>query len=177
MICNGIDTDQLAAFSEVLAGDPGVGTASARVRTRWEERYRMRADAEELAFGGERIPRDSALPTDRPAALGGADRGPAPGELVLAALGACVAQAFIEGASMRGVQLDRLEVAAEGHLDLRGSVGVDGVRPGMSRVHLDVEVASDADTEVLDALLAEAVRRSPIADSLAAGVQIGARVR
>jgi hypothetical protein len=38
-------------------------------------------------------------------------------------------------------------------------------------------VACDADGEVVDGLLADAVRRSPIADSLAPAVQVGASVR
>ena len=177
MLCNGIDTDQLAAFGESVVSHPDAAELSARVRTRWEDRYRMRAVAEELQHGGERIPRAATLLTDRPRALGGADHGPAPGELLLAALGSCIAQSLIEGAAMTGVQVDRLEVSAEARVDLRGNVGVAGVRPGLSRIHLDVEVASQADDNVLEGLLAEAVRRSPIADSLAAGVEIGAGVR
>jgi putative redox protein len=177
MICNGIDTDQLAAFGEMVVTDPAAATLSAQVRTRWEGSYRTRASAEGLDRGGERIPRAATLPTDRPQALGGGDRGPAPGELLLVALGACVAQSFIEGAAIIGLRVDRLEISAEGVLDLRGNAGVAGVRPGLSRVHLDVEVESGAGSEVLEGLLAEAVRRSPVADSLAAGVEIGAGVR
>ena len=78
---------------------------------------------------------------------------------------------------MIGVQIDRLEIATEGHLDLRGTAGVQGVRPGLTRIHLDVEVESDADEQVVDRLLTDAVRRSPIADSLAAGVQLDTSVR
>jgi putative redox protein len=176
MICNGIDTDQLTSFGEQVVSDPDSASLSARVRTRWEESYHTRATTEGFHCGGEQIPRSATLPMDRPQALGGADRGAAPGELVLAALGSCVAQAFIEGAAMHSVQIERLQIAAEGHLDLRGNVGVEGVRPGLSRIHLDVEVASGADEDVVDGLLAEAVRRSPVADSLAAGVPIAASV-
>jgi uncharacterized OsmC-like protein len=177
MICNGIDTGQLAAFGELVVDDPRTAIASARVRTRWEERYRTRVSTEEFAVGGERVIRGATLTLDRPRVLGGGDGGPAPGELVLAALGSCVAQAFLEEASMSGVEVERFELSAEGHLDLRGNVGVEGVRPGITRIDLDVEVESSAGPEVLDGLLAGAVRRSPVADSLAAGVQIDAMLR
>lgn len=177
MICNGIDTDQLAAFGEMVTGGPDAGIISARVRTRWEERYHTSVTAEGFDLAGDRIPRSVTLPVDRPQALGGTDRGPAPGELVLAALGSCVAQTFIEAAAMTSTQVDRLEISVEGHLDLRGNAGVEGVRPGLSRIHLDVEVDADADDDVLDGLLADAVRRSPVADSLAAGVHVIASVR
>jgi uncharacterized OsmC-like protein len=177
MICNGIDTDQLVAFGEMVTRGPEAGIMSARVRTRWEERYRTSVTAEEFDLAGDRISRAATFPVDRPQALGGGDRGPAPGELLLAALGSCVAQSFIEGAAMTGVRVDRLEISIEGRLDLRGNAGVEGVRPGLSRIYLDVEVESDVDADLLDGLLADAVRRSPVADSLVAGVYVGASVR
>ncbi|TVR25221.1 MAG: OsmC family peroxiredoxin [Nitriliruptor sp.] len=177
MICNGIDTDQLAAFAGLVTSGPEAVIVSTRVRTRWEERYRTHVAAEGFELGADRIPRSATLSVDRPQELGGTDGGPAPGELILAALGSCVAQTFVEAAAMTGVRVDRLELAAQGNLDLRGNAGVEGVRPGLARIHLDVEVACDADEGVVDALLADAVRRSPIADSLAAGVQVRASVR
>jgi len=177
MICNGIDTDQLAAFAGMVTSGPDAGIVAAQVRTRWEERYRTHVAAEGFELGSDPIPRSATLAVDRPQELGGTDVGPAPGELILAALGSCVAQTFIEAAAMTGVRVDRLEIAAVGHLDLRGNAGVEEVRAGLTRIHLDVEVACDADEEVVDGLLADAVRRSPIADSLTAGVQVGASVR
>jgi uncharacterized OsmC-like protein len=176
MICNGIDTDQLAAFGEMVTSGPDAGIVAARVRTRWEERYRTHVAAEGFELGDDRIPRTATLAVDRPQALGGADRGPAPAELVLAALGSCVAQTFVEAAAMTGVQVDAFEIAVEGHLDLRGNAGAEGVRPGLTRIDLDVEVKSDADDDVVERLLADAVRRSPVADSLVVGVQVVASV-
>jgi uncharacterized OsmC-like protein len=177
MICNGMDTDQLAALGEIVVSDPAAATVAARVRTRWEEGYATRASTEELLCGPERIAREATLPVDLPQAFGGSDRGPAPAEMILAALGSCVAQGFVEAAAIAGVQVDRLEVAVEGHLDLRGNAGVEGVRPGLSTIHLDVEVESRVDGGVLDGLLSEAVRLSPVADSLTAGVEIVASTR
>jgi uncharacterized OsmC-like protein len=177
VIRNGIDIDHLAALGEVVVDDPAAAIVSARVRTRWDDRYRTRATTEELELGRQRIPRGTTLPVDLPHALGGTDRGPTPGELLLAALGSCVAQAFVEGAAMTGIPVERLEIAVEGQLDLRGTAGIDGVRPGMSRIHLDVAVEAGAGEAEVDALLTEALRRSPVADSLTAGVEVGARVR
>jgi uncharacterized OsmC-like protein len=172
MICNGIDTDQLATFGELVVTDPDAARVTASVQSRWEGRYGTSVTTGAFTFGGERFPRDASMALDRPQALGGADQGPAPGELLLAALGSCVAQTFVEAAAMTGVAIERLVITAEGHLDLRGNAGVDGVRPGLSRIDLDVEVDAAVDDEVVTALLADAVRRSPVADSLAAGVTI-----
>ena len=177
MTCNGIDTQQLAALGELVTSNPDVAAVSACVRTHWEGGYTSRTSTEELTFGDDQIPRGATLPADLPEALGGDDLGPAPGEVLLAALCACVTQAFVEGAAITGTQIERLEISARGHLDLRGNAGVAGVRPGLSKIHLDVEVEADTDEAVLDELLSEALRRSPVADSLTAGVAIDASVR
>ena len=79
MICNGIDTDQLAAFAEMVTRGPEAGIVTARVRTRWEERYQTHVTTDGFDLGGDRIPRSGALGVDRPQALGGADLGPRPG--------------------------------------------------------------------------------------------------
>lgn len=177
MICNGIDTDRLAAFGGFVAEHPDAATLSARVATRWNESYRTEAGTAAFEFAGEAIPRTTSLSSDLPRVLGGDDAGPTPGELVLAALGSCVAQAFVESAAMAGVSIDHLEVAAEGHLDLRGIVGFAGVRPGFARIHLDIQVASSADAAQIDQLAAAALQRSPVADTVRSGVQVDASVR
>ena len=172
MICNGIDTDQLTGFGERASRHPEAACLTARVHSRWQGHYRTSVTAPEFVLGGQRIPRKTTMTLDRPVALGGTDRGPAPGELLLAALGSCVTQTFVESAAMAGIRVDRVAITAEGELDLRGNAGVEDVRPGMARIHLDVEVDADAGDEVVVALLADAVRRSPVADSLRAGVAI-----
>jgi uncharacterized OsmC-like protein len=177
MICNGIDTDRLAAFGGFVAEHPDAATLSTRVATRWEESYRTEAATTAFKLAGEPIPRTTSLSSDLPRALGGDEAGPTPGELVLAALGSCVAQAFVESAAMTGVSIDHLEVAAEGHLDLRGIVGFAGARPGFSRIHLDIQVASSTDAAQIDELVAAALHRSPVADTVRAGVPVDASVR
>jgi uncharacterized OsmC-like protein len=172
MICNGIDTGQLATLAETLVTHPDEARVSAQVRTGWEDRYRLRVRSEELTLGAQRFPRGTALTVDLPPALGGTDVGPTPGELVLMALGACVTQSFIETAAATGVRIDGLDVTIEGSLDLRGTAGVEGVRPGMSHIHLAAEVESADDEDVLQSLLTVALQRSPVADSLRAGVTI-----
>lgn len=177
MICNGIDTDQLRGLATALVDQPPLAAASIEVEASWEERYRLTASARGITCGGQQVERSSHVLTDRPAALGGADTGPAPGELLLSALGACVAQAFVEGAALQAIEVHEFRLRVEGHLDLRGTLGAPEVHPGLARIELAAEVAADTDEPTLATLLDDAVRRSPVADSLMAGVTIAARVR
>jgi uncharacterized OsmC-like protein len=83
--------------------------------------------------------RGHALTVDEPPALGGADLGPNPVEHALIALASCQAVTYRFWAAQLGIELDGLEVVAEGDLDVRGFFGFDdGVRPGFTSVRLKV---------------------------------------
>src|SRR3954451_15394492 len=109
--------------------------------------------------------RDHTLEVDEPAVLAGGDASANPVEYALASLASCQAITYRFWAAKLGIQLDGLEVAAEGDLDLQGFFGLDaGVRPGFTGIRLDItplgpepaerygELADavDADCPVLD---------------------------
>ena len=163
---NGIDLDEVTRFTRLLTAQPAAGQTSLRTRHRWDGSYLVTATGEELRVAGGALPRSHTVVSDRPVAFAGGDRGPVPGELVLAALAACITGQFVEQAAVRGVTLTSVDLSCEAHLDLRGSLGLGELRPGLQRIAVQAEVASSAGAQVLDELLARAVRTSPVADSL-----------
>jgi uncharacterized OsmC-like protein len=177
MIRNGIEVDEVAGFVELLRTTPAAGVASLRSEHRWRDGYRLDWRAEQVTLADQRIARRHTLRLDLPTELGGADYGPAPGELVAAALGACVAHQFVEHAAQRGVVLDALEVTCESHLDLRGAYQVADVRPGWSEARIQLSVRTEASDEVLAELLRDAVRTSPVLDTVAHPVPMQPSVR
>jgi putative redox protein len=79
------------------------------------------------------------ITVDEPAALGGANLGANPVEHALIALASCQAITYRFWAAKLGIELDSVEVAAEGDLDVRGFFGFDeSVRPGFTAVRLKV---------------------------------------
>jgi uncharacterized OsmC-like protein len=83
--------------------------------------------------------RGHQLTVDEPPALGGADLGANPVEHALIALASCQAITYRFWAAQLGIELDGLEVIAEGDLDVRGFFGIDDdVRPGFTAVRLKV---------------------------------------
>ena len=85
------------------------------------------------------VSRDHTLEVDEPAALAGGDASANPVEYALASLASCQAITYRFWAAKLGIQLDGLEVAAEGDLDLQGFFGLDDdVRPGFTGIRLDV---------------------------------------
>lgn len=177
MIRNGIDTEQEAGFAQLLQTTPDAGAVSVRTSQRWHDARVVDSSADEVEVAGAVLPRSHRIRVDLPEELGGGDRGPAPGELLLTALAACVTQQLVGLAASQGVDLDGVEVSCEGHLDLRGAYGIDGVRPGLSEVHLRLEVRSGASQAVVDELFASAVCTSPVADTVRGQVTVRPAVR
>jgi len=83
--------------------------------------------------------RGHEITVDEPPVLGGTDVGANPVEHALIALASCQAITYRFWAAQLGIELDGLEVIAEGDLDVRGFFGFDdSVRPGFTSVRLKV---------------------------------------
>ncbi|QSB14462.1 OsmC family protein [Natronosporangium hydrolyticum] len=177
MIRNGIEVDQVTGFAEVLRTTPAAGDARLRTEHRWRGGYALDWRADQVTLADQPLTRRHTLRLDLPAELGGTDHGPAPGELIAAALGACVAHQFVEHAAGRGVVIDSLEVTCESQLDLRGAYQVAEVRPGWTVAKIQLSVRTEASDEVLAELLRDAVATSPVLDTVANPVPVEPAVR
>lgn len=68
---------------------------------------------------------------DQPPALAGGGAGPTPGEIALAALGACHAQTYRVWSERLGIRIDDVAVDVRANVDVHGSFGpAKDVRPG-----------------------------------------------
>ena len=111
--------------------------------------------------------RQHGLTVDEPKALGGADSGPNPVELILAALGSCQEITYRAFASVMGVPLDHVSVKMEGDIDLRGFFAVDeSVRAGYEAIRGTVHIESSASEEQLKQLQAAVNGHCPVLDIL-----------
>lgn len=85
------------------------------------------------------LSRGHAVKVDEPEALGGTDLGANPVEHALISLASCQAITYRFWAAQLGIELEGLEITAEGDLDLRGFFGFDDeVRSGFSGIRLEV---------------------------------------
>jgi putative redox protein len=111
--------------------------------------------------------RDFRLTLDQLPALGGADAGPNPVELVLAALGSCQEITYRLYAEALGIALNHVSVKVEGRQNLRGFFSVDeGVRPGFRDIRAVVEIDSPASSEEIQRLKVAVDNHCPVLDIL-----------
>jgi len=75
--------------------------------------------------------------------VGGGGSGACSGDLLLGALAACAQITCQMVAAAMGIRTERIEVIAEGSLDLRGTLGISKDVPvGFERMHLHFDVAA-----------------------------------
>ena len=118
-------------------------------------------------FRSEISIRQHRLAADEPAALGGADSGPNPVELILAALGSCQEITYRAYAVALGIPLDSVSVELTGEVDLRGFFAVDdSVRSGYQNIRGKVNIESSASEAELQKLRAVVDAHCPVLDIL-----------
>jgi uncharacterized OsmC-like protein len=93
----------------------------------------VRQVATEVRIGDHRVT------IDEPPTLGGENTDPNPVETVLAGLLSCQVVTYRFWAAKLGIPLDRVQIEAEGDLDVRGFFGFDdAVRPGFGEIRVKV---------------------------------------
>lgn len=148
-------------------------------RFSWSARVKWTAGMAATAYV-----RNHAVAVGQPASLDTADPAPSAVELLLCALGGCLAVGFQWRASRRGIAVRRLEVALKGTADdllVYLGVGDQAARggasghPGFAAIEGTLYADCDADEATLAALWAETVERSPVAQTLLRGVALRMR--
>lgn len=114
-----------------------------------------------------------AFTIDEPEALGGTDKGANPVEHLLAALGACQVITFQVWAEKLGIQLDEVDIALSGEIDLRGFFGLaEGVRPGFQSIDVSVQLSGPEPSERYDELTQAVEEHCPVLDGLGNSVPV-----
>jgi uncharacterized OsmC-like protein len=108
-------------------------------------------------------------------AVGGYHDAPNPGDILSAALSACLDSTIRIIANRLHVHIVRLEVEVTAHIDVRGTLMVDrNVRVGFQKMQckVDIEVAKGTDSKLVDKVLTAAERSCVTLQTLRNGVEI-----
>lgn len=101
---------------------------------------------------------------DEPPALAGDDAAASPVEYALGALLGCQTVVYRLYGQRLGIRFDRLELRAEGELDVRGLFGAGDVRPGFQGIRIVVDIAGPESRERYDELRRVVDAHCPVHD-------------
>lgn len=100
--------------------------------------------------------------TDEPEAHGGTEEGPSPLQAVVGALCGCEAVTFRRTADELGFDYESIDFDASYAIDIRGRMGVEGVRPHFQSIKVQATVRTAETEERLAEVVAETERRCPV---------------
>lgn len=155
-----ISRDGLLGFAEKGRTNPA-SRGTNKVRTIMEGQFRS------LSYVGDHQP----VVVDEPVHLFGENTAPAPGEIVLAALGGCLAVGITAVSTWKQVALTKLELHLEGDIGNPAAWGSGGAQKmpadmGFQAIRVKVDIEGDAPRETLDEIVRQANFFSPVANTM-----------
>ena len=159
---NGLDLAALGETVEGIEQDAKKAIVGFDVTTRWTGQTRSETTVDGFTMAGERITRSHKIVADEPCELLGDDSAPNPQELLMAAFNACITVGYVAGASLKGINLEAVEIRTKGELDLRGFLGLsDSVAPGYDAINYDVRIKGDGSREQFEEIHQTVMKTSP----------------
>lgn len=140
----------------------------------WRARIRGSGGMESQVFV-----RNHSFIVGQPASFDTADKAISAVEYLLGSLGGCIAVGLQWRASRRGIQIRNLEVSLQTRSeDVLVYLGLhEEGSPGLGGVRAVVYIDADAEYEILEELLAETLRRSPVTQTFQRAVAVTAELR
>ena len=172
-VVNGLEVNNIGKMVEDVKRNPASAQATFYATTNWKSGFHNEAEISSFTVGGGKLKhtRTFKIEGDHPKELLGTDKGPSSVEVLLAALGHCIAGGWaIYGANM-GIQIESLKIEVEGDIDLQGMLGLPEpgkVQPGYQNIRVTHYVKSKAPKDKLEQLKRMAEDLSPTRYSLRA---------
>lgn len=174
-VVNGLSVQGIQDMVVMVKAQPEVARATFSASTEWKGGFHNEARIQAFSLGGAKneASRSQAftIAGDHPAELLGTNHGPSSVELLLAALGHCLAAGWATYGAVLGVSVDALRVEVEGDIDLRGMLALPEpgmVPPGFRSIRATHYVRSGASREQLEQVAQMAEDLSPTRHSLRA---------
>ena len=145
---NGVDVAALKQAIAQIEAKPEAGQTHWTVKSRWQGGTRTDHFVDGFDIGGQKVDRQFQIQIDEPCELCGSNQYANPQEYLLAALNACVTVGYVAQCSVRGIELEYVEIETTGEIDLRGFLGIDpGVANGYESLTYTVRIKGNGTPE------------------------------
>jgi uncharacterized OsmC-like protein len=167
---NGVNVTALLGAREALSAAPEAAEFTWRASCTWRNGTHSHSTVTGFTgLGAEQQHRTTyEYDIDHPECFASEDNGAAPVEIVLVGLVGCLTAGVASVAQFRGIQLRSVTAAIEGQMNILGILGADpDIRNGFETVTIRFTIDADASREDLQALIAQAQKRSAVFDIVA----------
>ncbi len=172
-VVNGIEVNNIVKMVEGVKGNPASALATFNATINWRGGFHNEAEISGFTVGGAKLKHVETfkIEGDHPKELLGTDKGPSSVEVLLAALGHCIASGWATYGAHMGIPVESLKIEVEGDIDLQGMLGLPEpgkVRPGYQNIRVTHYVKSKSPKDKLEQVKQLAEDLSPTKDSLRA---------
>jgi len=164
---NGVNVEALLGAREALSAAPEAAEFTWRASCTWRNGTHSRSTVTGFTgLGAEQQHRVTyEFDVDHPECFASEDNGATPVEFVLVGLVGCLTAGVAAVAQFRGIQLRSVTATIEGEMNVLGILGADpDIRNGFENVTVRFTIDSDASRDDLEALVAQAQKRSAVFD-------------
>ena len=164
---NGVNVEALLGAREALSAAPEAAQFTWRASCTWRKGTHSRSTvADFTGLGAEQQHRSTyEFDVNHPECFASEDNGATPVEIVLVGLVGCLTAGVASVAQFRGIQLRSVTATIEGKMSVLGILGADpDVRNGFEDVTVRFTIDADASRDDLEALIAQAQKRSAVFD-------------
>ena len=167
---NGVNVQALLGAREALSATPEAAEFTWRATCTWRKGTHSHSTvAGFTGLGAEQQHRATyEYDIDHPECFASEDNGATPVEVVLVGLAGCLTAGVASVAQFRGIQLRSVTATIEGQMNVLGILGAHpDIRNGFDAITVRFAIDADASREDLQALLAQAQKRSAVFDVVA----------
>ena len=167
---NGVNVAALLGAREALSATPEAAEFTWRASCTWRNGTHSHSTVTGFTgLGAEQQHRTTyEFDIDHPECFASEDNGATPVEVVLVGLAGCLTAGVAAVAQFRGIQLRSVTATIEGQMNVLGILGADpDIRNGFDEITVRFAIDADASREDLEALIAQAQKRSAVFDIVA----------
>ncbi len=176
---NGVNTEALLGAREALTGAPEAAEFTWRANCSWVNGTFSQTTVDGFTGLGQEHHHKTpySFDADHPECFAAEDRGATPPEILLASLASCLTAGVASVAQHRQIQLKSVTSTVEGKMNVLGILGADpDVRNGFDDVVVRFSIDADASNEDIQALVAQAQKRSAVYDMVTNPTRVAVEV-
>jgi uncharacterized OsmC-like protein len=165
---NGIDVHRLRTTRDRIEADADGPFAHPRYESTvvWKNGYRTISSAMD---GQEVI-------GDEPEQYGGKGSGMTPEDMLLSAIGNCLAVTYIGGLSAAGITVKSLRLDVSGRVNFRAVFGLEATNPGFESIRVAVDIQTDSSPGKVKEIMDRLLKTAPIPDTIIRPVPLDVRI-
>lgn len=155
---NGIDLDRLRATRDLIEADADGFLANPQYESTivWDNAYHTKT----------RVTDGQEVIGDEPEQYGGSGDGITPEDMLLTAVGNCLAATYIGGLSAAGVAVKSLRLSVSGRVNFRAAYGLEAGNPGFESIRIAVDIQTDSSSGKVKGILDRLLKNAPVPDTI-----------